>query len=439
MSRDGQIHAEWDPLEKVIVHKPGIEMFIGLLEPYGSLYARAFSRDGARYEHECLSRKLEKEFNIQVVHLKDAIVKKAQEEPRVKQKLIEKARETLEYDGDKKYIEGARKEFDINCQYYDVMHFFNILLTNPLIRIKKKRGTRNIELEIVQRQPLANLYFMRDQQFVTNKGVVVCRMAKPSRRRETKITKFLLEEVLGLPIFYEMKEPAMVEGGEFFPMGDFALIGVGDRTNREGIDQLLSLPLDYQEIGVVHQPANPFIPSSEPHPMANMHLDTYFNVAGKGLVIGSEALFKVAKLDVYHNEGAGVFVKDPTQLTLYDYMIKKDFHIIDISILEQLSYATNFLCVKDRKILAVEVERVVPEVLTELRYAKRRNPKKYSGLLAQVEKDYNELISSGNFFPHKKEIYQHSITSRLLTLPNLTGGFGAAHCMTCSLTRRHMD
>ena len=55
---DGIIKSEWDPLRKVVIHRPGIEMFLGLLEPYGSLYERAFSRDGAREEHEFLERVL---------------------------------------------------------------------------------------------------------------------------------------------------------------------------------------------------------------------------------------------------------------------------------------------------------------------------------------------------------------------------------------------
>ena len=50
----GKIKAEWDHLKKIVVHRPGMEMFFGLLEPYSSLYERAFSRSAARREHEML-------------------------------------------------------------------------------------------------------------------------------------------------------------------------------------------------------------------------------------------------------------------------------------------------------------------------------------------------------------------------------------------------
>jgi len=432
---DGMIKAEWDPLKKVVLHTPGIEMFLGLLEPYGALYERAFSRDGARYEHEILTGILQKEYGIQVILLKDLIVSKATNHSLIRQKLVDKARETLEYSGDKKYVSVAKSEFEKNHRYYDILHFFFILLMHPLIQVNKKCGTRNISINIIQRQPLANLYFMRDQQFMTDKGIVLCRMAKPSRRRETEVTKFFWKEILGLPLLYEMKEPAIIEGGEFIPMGDFALVGLGDRTNQAAIDQLLSLSLGYKEIGVVHQPAHPLIPSSDPHPMVNMHLDTYFNVAADDIVIGSKVLLKCANMDIYHNKGEGIFVKDKKNTTLYEYIENKGFHIIDITTLEQMSYASNFLCIRNRKILAVEVEPVTRQILANLRRAAQKNPAKYTQLLAQAEKDYESLNNTGNFFPHKKEIYQNNVSVRPLRVKHLTGGYGAAHCMTCALSR----
>lgn len=181
-------------------------------------------------------------------------------------------------------------------------------------------------------------------------------------------------------------------------MGDFALVGIGDRTNQAAIDQLLSLPLDYKEIGVVHQPLHPLIPSSEPNPMINMHLDTYFNVAASNVVVGSELLLKQAKMDIYHNEGEGVFEKETRDINLHQYMLDKDFEIINITTLEQMSYASNFLCVKDREILAVDVEPITLKVLKTLKDAKNKNPTKYSALYAQAEKDYNHLIKDGEFF-----------------------------------------
>jgi arginine deiminase len=431
---DGKIKAEWNPLKKMVMHRPGIEMFLGLLEPYGSLYERAFSRQGARREHERLVNILRTEFNVEVKLLKHTILEAAEKNAKIRERLIEMARETMEYGGEDDNIALAKREFENNVKYFDTQHFFNMLLFNPLIDLGYDKGHRDINLQITSRQPLANLFFMRDQQFVTDSGIVLCRMSKPSRRKEPQITKFLWEEVMGIPT-REIKAPGTIEGGEFIPFGKFALVGIGDRTNRSAIDQLLSWEYGYEEIGVVHQPMHPLISSNHPDPMVNMHLDTYFNVASSNVVVGSELLLKNAMVEVYHNEGYGKFRRDDNDITLYDYIVSKGFTVVNITTLEQLSYASNFLCIRDGQILAVEVERVVKDVLNNLQLMVKKDPKRYSKLYEQAKQDYDYLRSEGEFFPHKKEIYMNGIDAYPIILRNLTGGYGAAHCMTCALNR----
>jgi len=210
---------------------------------------------------------------------------------------------------------------------------------------------------------------------------------------------------------------------------------VGSRTNQEAIDQLLTLDFDYEEIGVVHQPMHPLIDSKEPDTMINMHLDTYFNVPSSEEVIASELLIKHAKVDIYHKEGPGNYVKDDREINLYDYITSKGFRVINLTTLEQMSYASNFLTISNKKILAIEVERVVDDVLNNLQIKAKANPKRYGKLFDQAKADYKQLKSEGQFFPHKKELYEAGIDFYPLILKNLTGGFGGAHCMTCGLLR----
>jgi arginine deiminase len=431
----GKIKAEWDPLKKVVIHRPGIEMFFGLLEPYSSLYERAFSRTGARREHEMLETILREEFHVEVIRLKHAILETANRVPIVKKALIDLARNTMEYTGDQEAIERAKEQFEDSIKYLDVSHFFNILIVNPSLNFVVEKGSRNVMLNITKRQPLANLYFMRDQQFVTDSGIVLCRLAKPARMREKVVTKFFLEHVMGLSLLHEIEEPGTIEGGEFIPMGKFALVGMGDRTNRNAIDQLLQLDLEIEELGVVHQPLHPLVPSDKPDPMINMHLDTYFNVASSKVVVGCETLIKEAKVEVYKNEGMGKFTKQEVDTNLYDYIQDKGFEVINITTLEQMSYASNFLCIKDGHILAVESERNVKKVVDNLKRIAREDPERYGKLLDQVKTDYEFLKNQGQFFPHKKEVYQKGVEIYPINIPNLTGGYGAAHCMTCALER----
>ena len=141
-------------------------------------------------------------------------------------------------------------------------------------------------------------------------------------------------------------------------------------------------------------------------------------------------------VEIYYREEFGEYKKSKENTNLHDYIISKGFEIIDITTLEYLAYASNFLCVKNGTIISVEVDRVVKDVINSLKDKATDNPEIYGNLLMQVKKDYKYLCHEGQFFPHKKEIYQHDIDAYPLNFINLTGGYGGAHCMTCAL-RRH--
>jgi len=68
------VRAEWERLRRVAVHRPGIEMFFGLLDPHAALYERAFNRYEARREHERLEYTLREEFGVRVLRLKETIL-----------------------------------------------------------------------------------------------------------------------------------------------------------------------------------------------------------------------------------------------------------------------------------------------------------------------------------------------------------------------------
>ena len=429
-----KINAEWDNLRKVAVHSPGIEMYFGLLDPFASLYERSFSMKEAIREHELLTYTLKQEFKVQIIPLKETIINKADKLPAIKEKLINLATEKISYTGDISEVKYAKYEAGKNRNILDSNYYFTTLLLNPQVELESGVGTRMIQLHVTENEPLSNLYFIRDQQAVTDRGIVLSRMSKPQRRREPELTKFLWN-TLNIPIACEIKKPGIFEGGDFIPMNEFALVGVGDRTDIFGVEQILKYGLGYSEVGVVHQPQHPLIPHNKTDSMMNMHLDTYFNVASDGVVVGSEMLLKNANVEIYQREGPGDYIKSPELTNLHDYIVSKGFEIIDITTLEYLAYASNFLCVKNGTIVSVEVDRVVKDVINNLTDKVALDPETYGNLLKQVKKDYNNLRSEGQFFPHKKEIYQQDIDAFPLNLINLTGGYGGAHCMTCALYR----
>lgn len=410
-------------------------MFFGLLAPEASLYERAFNRYDARREHERLEYMLRHEFKVEVFRIKEKLLELSDKKPEIRQKLVSAGLEHLKFGGDEKQVLEAKKQVEEGAGIYDSGHFFNLLLLHPVLDLEKGgKGARAIHLGVTENDPLANLYFMRDQQAVTDKGIVLSRMAKPQRYGEPVLTRFVWE-ALGEKIVHATADPGTLEGGDFIPMKDFALLGLGDRTNRSGADQMLKFGLNFDEVAVVHQPSHPLIPGDEIDPMIDMHVDTYFNVAGSGVVVGSELLLKRAKVEVYFREGDGAYQKSNEVTNLHDYIRRKGFDIINLTTLEQLSYASNFLCIKDGKILAIEVEREVKRVLENLASKAAENPHRYGKLLDQAKKDYQDLKDASEFFPHKTEIYNHDIDALAMVMPNLTGGYGGAHCMTAVLER----
>lgn len=409
-------------------------MFLGLLEPYASLYERAFSRYEARGEHDQLVYALRHEFKLDVLHLKECILEAADGNPNVRARLVNMAHGSIDFIGDAGEVKSAREQLEKNSKILDSGHFFNIILLNPVVSVRAQQGERAINLNATERQPLANLYFMRDQQAVTDRGIFMSHMSKPQRRREPLLTGFLWT-MLGAPIIHETSEPGTFEGGDFMPMKEFALVGMGDRTNSPGVRQLMQKGIGFDEVAVVHQPRHPLIPLGKKDAMIGMHLDSYFNVASSGVAVGSESLLKVAAVEVYQREASGVYRKMAGETNLHDYIRGKGFDIINITALEQMAYASNFLCIKDGTILAVEVDRIVRSVIENLSIEEQADPGRYKALLDQVRKDYQDLKSSAQFFPHKKEVYMHGVDAYPINLKNLTGGYGGAHCMTCPLLR----
>lgn len=430
---DSTVRAEWDPLKEVVVHRPGIEMFFGLMAPFSFLYERAFSMDEAIYEHTELEHALSSA-GVKVHRLKRLAVRLAQDNAQVYERAREYAIRIVKFSGPKKDAEEAGREFRKNVTELDAETVFNILLLRPSVSLQEGKGARVMLPRVTLDVPLANLYFMRDQQAVSDRGVIVGRMSKPQRRMEPLMTAAVLE-MAGAKVAHRVRPPGTFEGGDFMPAGDFAMIGLGDRTNRSGVNQVLASGVGFDEVAVVHQASHPLVPGDQPDPMINMHLDTYLNLAGEGVAVGCLPLLKRAKVEVYRRAKGG-YSRRPGSSNVHDYLRDRGFKIVPITTLEQMCYASNFLCLRDRKIMAVEVEKVAEKVLKNLEYQARHLPHRYGRLFQEARREREELRDSGQFFPHKKEFNDLGVDATPLQLQEITGGYGGAHCMTCVLSRQ---
>ncbi|HET7404609.1 MAG TPA: arginine deiminase family protein [Candidatus Bathyarchaeia archaeon] len=429
-----QVHAEWDTLHDVVIHRPGIEMFFGLIEPFAFLYERPFNMDQAIHEHNELQHAL-KTTGARVHRLRTLAIREAKEHPEILRRLRYLAKRIVWFEGSKKEVARARKEFHAGLADLGVQTLFNILVLRPGIRLDQKKGVRVIFPRVSLDVPLANLFFMRDQQVAADRGLIIGRMSKPQRRMEPVLTGTVLD-IAGAKIVHKVVAPGTFEGGDFIPAGKFAMVGVGDRTNLNGATQVLQHGVNFEEMALVHQPAHPLVPGDEPDPMIDMHLDTYLNFPGEQVAVGCLPLLRRATVDVYRRSSRGRYKRQPTSQTLYDYLTGHGFTVVPITTLEQMCYASNFLCVRDRNILAIEVEKVVGKVMKNLEAKARADHYRYGVLFEEAKHDLSRLKRTGQFFPHKREFQDLSIEATTLQLQEITGGYGGIRCMTCVLDRK---
>ena len=420
-----RIRAEWHSLKRVMMHRPGIEIDYAMLSPRPFLFERPYRTRIAVQEHENLENTL-KENGVKVEILRDYVIQKADSDPIFRKSLEEKVMGIVRFYGTVISSKAARSEMEKNLRILDSSTLFTTITLEPSIDLKHEAGMQIEYPTVYSNLPLANLYFMRDQQAVTPNGVILGNMKRRQRMKEPEITGFVIKEAMGEKNIFSVKGDGIFEGGDFMPADKFCLIGIGSRTNMDGAMQAIKSGfLDYEEIGVVENPIYDFMENSPKDPMVNMHLDTYFNLAGEGVAVGSTELMQKARLTIYAG-GKSDRGEILGRTTLYKYLKSHNYNFIHLGLSEQLAYSSNFLTISDRKIITVNVSSVLERLLRE-----------------HVFPDYveKEVVSDLNrrgkdsLFPHSNEMRDYGIDNIPVGLSELTGGYGGAHCMTAALER----
>ncbi|BAB59618.1 arginine deiminase [Thermoplasma volcanium GSS1] len=413
--------SEWSPLREVMIHRPSIEIEYAMLAPRPFLFERVFSVKKAIEEHIRLEEIL-RENGIKVYRLEEEIIKKADYDANFRELLLNYVRSIVHFYGRIEDIRRAENEFAENIRQIDSKTLLDYLILEPSIDLKNDYENSGNYPTVYSNIPLANLYFMRDQQAVADSGVIIGNMKREQRKSESDITSFVLLNVFGETDAFKMPQNAHFEGGDFMPAGDFAFIGTGSRTDYNGAFQALSSgKIDCDEVLVVENPKYEF---SQEDNMVNMHLDTYFNLAGDGIAVTSTYLAKRAKARVYGKKSRSRYEK-LSETNLYEYLKEKGFNFIDLTVPEQLAYSSNFLTISDRKIISVNVESVIKRLISQRAFDK-----------STEEVIKTELSKIGEkIFPNRKEIKDFGIDFIDAELIELTGGYGGAHCMTATLNR----
>ncbi len=374
------VNAEYDRAKTILMHTPGEELFFGCLHGIAALFEdKPFDRFDAQAEHKGYVNKLQEQ-GVDVILVKDVLLQGTIDENGKKVEsdelgdLVEFAAKSLQIS----YPSDLQMGDFVKMQNYKVdtlkqMHptdLVRIIMEKPKIGINvSNEGNTAMIADSYNTQPVMNMHFLRDQQITTDKGVVIGKMNSTQRRAETDITKFVFKK-LGIEPTYEITGNGRLEGGDFIPCGEYAMIGQGLRTNAEGIKQLLENgAFGYHEIAVVKDSYGQ---------QDEMHLDTFFNIAGSNKAIIMEERVdhyddqgnfvsanpdKKTTVDVYHLDENEEYVLRHSDMPFQTYLAEKGFTVglpgknnslITLTKEEQLNYGCNFLSIDENEVIAVK-------------------------------------------------------------------------------------
>jgi len=392
---EAKVKAEWHPAKDILISTPGDELFHGMLHYQSAFFQSPFDTSAATAEHQQFKTILRDEYGVQVHTVNDLLLSNPT-------KLRTLAGEAMSYEIVGKAItpslaEQLRLEHSENLDHLSPEQLLRVILIRPAV-VLRRNGSQNPELEHYKINPATNHFFQRDPQITTDKGVVLGRMKNRVRDYETLLAEHVFEN-LGITPLYRVNHHGTLEGGDYIPAGDYALIGQGLRTNEDAIQQLLDQKVfDFPEIAVVY---DPFCQQDE------MHLDTYFNLVApdKGIIVderihsenGNPHPDKLSRVTLYQRQEDGKYSQktEKNELTFQEYLEHKGVHLIPLPKELQKRYGINILTMKENEVIAVE----------------------------NVSPDYCTYLKS------------HGVRVREVPMENLTKGYGGPHCMTQVLFR----
>lgn len=196
--------------------------------------------------------------------------------------------------------------------------------------------------------PLGNILFGRDQTNVVGDTMIWSNMTKPIRQPEVDIWRWALSGLVDNLKQVSVVRDGRLEGGDPYVSNGVCYIGVGGRTNREGVRQVAEAILDQgMRLMFVFQPD---MDAGRTEHQIEMHLDTFSMPFGnKGLVLFEEGASRRQMYEVKKSGGI-VDLVDMRQ-TFLDHMVGRGYEIIPLSRPQQLGYQANFVDLSPNKVL----------------------------------------------------------------------------------------
>jgi len=245
---------------------------MSMLHPAASLYKGVTSNSELNKNFDNL-REILKKRKIKLLSVRDCLKlsRKGLEELASKALVYEAVNEK-EGKNNKEFKYYMSDEYKISVlSRLDADQLVDVILSHPTYKLKYSDINTKVEFVDISFKPLGNLLYVRDQQIITQKGVIIGRFNAPQRNIEDKIMRQVFIN-LGVKIIGETPIGATLEGGDFMIIKpDLALLGIGMRTNVNSAYYLMENDLIGCERLALVIDENEFSQD-------RMHLDTFFNI-----------------------------------------------------------------------------------------------------------------------------------------------------------------
>ncbi|MDY6818256.1 MAG: arginine deiminase family protein [Halobacteriales archaeon] len=351
------IQAEYDRLEAVRLHTPGIELLSGGLDPTVNLFLDNVPPEQARREHQTIVQALE-DYGIDVHQLADDLAQAGVLDGMVREAV------TVEDEAGDPDDAGLERVIELFEPWEKLGLVLGrvTLTTHDVSGSDRTRWGRTAESPVSSvklERPISNMYYQCDTTIVGDKGPILCNMFEAVRQPEVPYVRAAWEGV-GADIVHQVEgEP--IEGGEFIPADDFALLGVSAeidgeeeliRTSYAAGEQLLEEnAFSYDEVGLVRAPLSIDRKLATEHDTfeRTMHLLGWMNIPADGLAVVYERLAEESTVDVYSYDGGG-YRKDRS-VPFLEYLDEQGYATIAATWEER--WPANFLTLDDGVVMPV--------------------------------------------------------------------------------------
>ncbi len=410
-----QIFDETDPLQEVLVWgEPGCEALLAQLLPKSkSLFLSYYEVPEARREFHRMQTLIEQE-GVNIIRAKDVYVQTLkkldipglpQNLERLEQALLQRADEYYETYKDDKAAELQEHSLEISPEeiYLQVKRDIHSVLQEDAAAYGEAGAVKlNYQLSLLNQFPTCNIFYGRDQSNTLGNQIVLSKMRWDIRQPEIEIYKSVLKELDWESLTVEIEDGA-IEGGDSILLGDTCYIGVGARTSLSAVKSVYAKMGDsLAEHGIqvaaivnekhVRESASPSKPTTE-H-MRAMHLDMFWiplasDLALAGGEIDNRTVLRMAK------QNGNIVTEDLGGFR--DYLQNKNINLIEVTPQEQRDYAVNLMNFGEKKLL--------------------------------VALSKNERVI--------RKLEAHGYRVLRADLNKLVGGYGAVHCLTAPVVRKH--